>query len=572
MSSEKRHRSMKQKRPSYLLGPLFQEVKQALIRDLADAYMRERFCNKSRGEELPEINIGCPPYVLKRIRQVTEFDKRIIWETDQSFNDLSEKCLKDFKASQKEFGLPEPLNRREYLVLEKAREICSDILGHFDWDSFFDFCAFGKRAAVGLPRQEAYLDTRMRRLGGSESQIACFNESLSRDIHLLRAVRRPRTKVKVQKVLKATPVPKSWKAARIVFPDTTLGGFLSRGLGLMMRSRLERSSHIDLALQQVRHRRWACAASKNGLRATIDMRRASDSFVWRHIQLLVPEDWHHILDVVRTKKAEVGGEDIDLTSVLLMGAGHTFPLQTILFYSLAEATRVLLKCPGMCSVYGDDIILPTSISRQFIILMTSLGFSINSSKSFFDSPDPERPSHTFFRESCGGDFKGGIDVRPYMPECDLQSIPGVPRNEYAAWCYKIYNGLTAHWDPAEIENTLRYLLSEINRTMGSIFEVPEWEVEHSGILGGVHRPIAEGLTISPIQYRRWIASYFRISHHRPKRKRKQNERPYLWYRYWLSYHGSDAAEDLYASTVSLTGEPNRRREGVYRVRRAGTQE
>lgn len=570
MSSEQRHRS-KRRKPLYSLSLLLTEVKQALIRDLADEYIRSRFCNKGRGEGIPDL-FGCPPYILKRVRQVAEFDKRIIWETDQSFEDLARMSLDSFAASQSEFWLPEPMNRRESLVLDKAREICSQILGSFDWEEFYDSCAFGKKAAVGLPRQEAYLDTRMRRLGGSESQIACFNQALSRDIHLLRAVRRPRTKKKIQLVLRASPVPKSWKAARIVFPDTTLGGFLSRGLGLMMRDRLERNTSIDLAIQQDRHKRWARNASVNGRRATIDMKRASDSFVWRHIELLVPEDWHHILDIVRTKKAEVGNQTINLTSVLLMGAGHTFPLQTILFYSLAEAVRILLKCPGFVSVYGDDIILPTSISRQFIVVMTSLGFTINSAKSFYDPPDPERPSKTFFRESCGGDFKGGVDVRPYMPECDLQSVSKVPRNEYAAWCYKIYNGLLDHWDPVEIENTLRILLAEVNRTMGSIFEVPEFEVEHSGIKGTVHGPIAEGLTISHVKYEKWVPCYYRISHHRPKRKRNVNERPYVWYRYWLSYRGSNATEDRYASTVSLTGEPNRRRQGEYRVRRAGTQE
>lgn len=545
------------------LEQIFLDVREALVYDLMNSREIGHFARGMRSCAIFNWNVG--PDLFKRFQQCNLFDKRIIWSYDKSFDELSKEAFAGFIDSQKSFHVPEPMSLRETLVIQEAARIVKDVLGEFSVDTWLDSCTFGKRAAVDLPRAISYLDTRMDLISGSPEQIGWFRACLCRDVHLLRAVRQRKTPKQYRRRIrtKATAVPKSFKSARIVFPPTIIGGFLSRGLGEMIRTLLEKGTRIDLAKQQERHRVWAKEASVNGLSATIDMRKASDSFVRRHIELLVPESWHDALDVVRTRKCKLGSVDIDLVSVMLMGDGHTFPLQTLLFYSLAEAVRILMKVRGRVSVYGDDIILPTRIARPFIEVMERLGFTINSEKSFVNSHDPDMPSQTLFRESCGGDYKGGVDVRPYMPECDLQENGKVPRNEAVAWCHKLINGLLDRWSVEELPLTCTLLLQTIvTRCKRDIHFVPEMEPDHSGIrhvlpshtfLGlPVHRPTIEGSWA----YYRKLTQVFKT------RVRDQRERPYYWYA--LKQKSLMRELSVYDTPVSTQGERLRSDKGQYR--------
>jgi hypothetical protein len=586
MQSKKMHKQRQKRNATVKLEPLMKGVQEALYHDLSDEKLR-RICTRyERGSAVP-TSMGWPPYMFKKLQQLRNFDKRVIWSEDKSFDELSNEAFKGFKDSQKTFVLPEPMSRRVSLVIHLSAEICHRILGEFSFDEWFDSCSFGKRAAYKLPRRNAYLDERVYTSSGTALQKAAYNACLSRDVHLLRAVRSEKRSRQTVDRIRATSVPKSFKSARIIAPDTILGGFLSRGIGNVIRRKLEEETHIDLAKQQERHRRWAQKASVTGHYATIDMSKASDSFTWRHIECIVPKSWHHALSCVRVPTVEVGNDLIPLTSYMLMGSGHTFPLQTLLFYTLAEATRSLLNCRGRVSVYGDDIMIPVAMSSQFIVVMSELGFTINSEKSFYDSPDPDRPSHTFFRESCGGDYKGGIDVRPYMPECDLQSDGNVPSNVYIAWCHKMINGLLDRWEPYEIPVTLTYLLHAISSRKRKICFVPTWEVDHAGIRHYIPPYLTHGLECSDITYEHSVPSYWRLTFRRKKRKRRTRERPYVWYAYFLKrncqirsglpfLHEILHLEDerskrtkSYEAEVSLNGEPDRSRDGFYRWTKFG---
>lgn len=545
------------------LEAVFEDVREALIYDLMPVEMQKHFVRGTRSQVKFNLNIG--PNLFHRFQQCNLFDKRIIWSHDQSFEVLAKKSYIDFVESQETFQLPEPLNLREHLVLSKAAEIVKVILGDFSIDRWLDSCTFGKRAAVDLPRAVSYLDTRMERLNGTYVQKGWFNECLCRDVHLLRAVRQRRKsrRYKTRWRIKATAVPKSYKSARIVFPDTTIGGYLSRGLGDMIREALEKGTSIDLALQQELHRKWAQEASVTGQSATIDMKKASDSYVRRHMEYLMPEDWLRALDAVRVEDYEVDGVYRRFKSFMLMGSGHTFPLQTLLFYSLAEATRILMKVRGRVSVYGDDIIIPTRMAPGFVGTMTELGFKINSEKSFLDKHDPDMPSMTLFRESCGGDFKGGVDVRPYMPECNLQESGAVPRNEAVAWCHKMINGLLERWPIEEIPLTIMLLLQTIVRLGCEIHFVPKREPESSGVRYELPKWSYLGLPVHNPEVVASIPYYRKLVEVRKKRPRDQRERAYYWY----ALKAKDLPPkrwSMYDKAISLNGETLKTDKGQYR--------
>mgnify|MGYP003573060760 CR=1 FL=1 len=214
MSSQKRQKRRKAKNLCQL-EPLFQGVKEALTHDLGGQFLASKVRKMERGQDVPLNYAGCTPYIFKKISQLRDFDKRVIWSTDRSFDELSKESFRGFVESQQSFLLPEPMSLRATRALTGARHIVSDILGYFDVDEWLSSCSFGVRAAVGLPRRECYLDTRFDRISGTHEQQQWFNEALSRDVHLLRAVRKRARVRKSRGVVKATSVPKAFKSARI---------------------------------------------------------------------------------------------------------------------------------------------------------------------------------------------------------------------------------------------------------------------------------------------------------------------------------------------------------------------
>jgi len=92
-----------------------------------------------------------------------------------------------------------------------------------------------------------------------------------------------------------------------------------------------------------------------------------------------------------------------------MGNGFTFELETLIFAALMS---VLLMKNGRSGnlgedvfVFGDDILIPDDLAREAEAVLSYCGFSLNREKSFSGSIG--------FRESCGGDFYEGADVRPF---------------------------------------------------------------------------------------------------------------------------------------------------------------
>jgi hypothetical protein len=82
------------------------------------------------------------------------------------------------------------------------------------------------------------------------------------------------------------------------------------------------------------------------------------------------------------------------------------------------------------SVFGDDIILPTEVVPDLFYMLGSIGFSINSEKSYFGKG-------LSFRESCGGDFFHGRRMRPFF----VKGPATRSKKGKEAWYYVMANTL-----------------------------------------------------------------------------------------------------------------------------------
>lgn len=203
-----------------------------------------------------------------------------------------------------------------------------------------------------------------------------------------------------------TTVPKNAETDRCIIIEPILNTALQLPVGQYMKRRLSLFG-IDL-LDQNRNRNLAKEASISGRYVTLDLSSASDLIASRVVAELLPAPWVELLTQLRTGRVtvrEVPGGWLELEKFSSMGNGFTFELETLIFFSACCAVYEEAGLPVHdLSVYGDDIIVRTEVAQRLIDLLTYLGFRINTEKSCLSGP---------FRESCGGDYLNGINVRPF---------------------------------------------------------------------------------------------------------------------------------------------------------------
>lgn len=199
-------------------------------------------------------------------------------------------------------------------------------------------------------------------------------------------------------------VRKNYKTDRTTETQPTLNGMLQLGIGDEMFDLASRVEGLDLR-DQTLNRRLAKIGSLTGEVATLDLKSASNLIAVRLVQSLFPEDWFSLLKAARCGSTMLPGVgEIKLEMFSGMGNGFTFPLQSILFWSLARSCATYLKIDKpIVSVYGDDIIVDTAVVPLLKRVLACAGLLVNDQKSYTSGP---------FRESCGADFLSGIDVRP----------------------------------------------------------------------------------------------------------------------------------------------------------------
>jgi hypothetical protein len=216
-----------------------------------------------------------------------------------------------------------------------------------------------------------------------------------------------------------TTVPKDCTKDRGIAVEPSINLFFQLAYGRVMKDRLKRAG-LDLLHAQDVHRRVACEASIRGHFATIDLSNASDTVCKNLVEFLLPSRWFEVLSGLRSSHTQMpDGRWVLLEKFSSMGNGFTFELETVIFLAISMAVMESLDqtpLPGEnVFVFGDDILVPTDVAQTVIDALRLLGFTPNGKKSFLNG---------LFRESCGGDFFEGTDVRPFF----LREFPNEPQD------------------------------------------------------------------------------------------------------------------------------------------------
>lgn len=526
---------------SFSVDRMMQHTALSLIRDFRRNLNDADFCSNhqtllSRGDivGMRQITVAAiqdePVAVFKARYQIESLMKRYRFVKDTySDDELRELAIQGFLDTQTRLASVDldSLDATSQRILDLAASYIAKVLGKYNDEEHRDLCKFGKKASVGVPAHKACLAERWELpITGSEQQIAWFDSEMShidcvQEYWVNQLDSDPnRSNYRVTSDLKLTLVPKSYKSFRSIMPNTTIGSYMSYGLGEMIRKRLKRFGY-NIKTLQMRHRVLACRASINNLDVTADLSSASDSITVALVNRLFPPDWLEILHQSRIGTVVLpNGLRVESLTFCTMGIGYTFPLQTLVFLALLHAIEACFF-PRLnrrhISVYGDDMIYSSRMHHLVLLYMSRFGFVINDDKTFVDSP---------FRESCGGDYYRGVDVRPFQPRND-QALVG--SKTYEAILYKYVNGLLARWSEYEIDDTLHYLTGEICRVAGCCKLVPVDYPDDSGIK--CHSLRWDFLQRTRVAHPKHLGhgvyrfSFLRLT---PDERKETRHEPYLW--------------------------------------------
>ena len=221
-------------------------------------------------------------------------------------------------------------------------------------------------------------------------------------------------------------VPKKTDIDRCACKEPDVNMFLQKGVGRHIRRRLLRYN-INLNDQRI-NRGLAQDGSRYDNLATLDLSSASDTISQAAVSMLLPPIWFEYLNSIRSKDVEIDGELHRLEMFSSMGNGFTFELETLIFFALMRTVAYFEGVPGVVSIYGDDIVIPSGIGDLASFVLGTFGFRVNEDKSFISGP---------FRESCGGHYYNGFDVTPFYLKRAATHMTDVIRvaNQLRRWAF-----------------------------------------------------------------------------------------------------------------------------------------
>lgn len=310
-------------------------------------------------------------------------------------------------------------------VVAKAQHIIRQVLGPLDKEAltYVDtHCRFGPGATGTIKRRTTQGRKYDNPRPSASPRLAAFMKDAAPALWADRLV-----KVECCSFIGITTVAKNAKTDRTIGIEPDLNIYVQLGIGALIRNRLTQFG-LNLQKQADRNAYLASKAHVLGL-STIDLSSASDCVSRALVELLLPEEWRHLLWLARSDYYELEGKIHPFSKWSSMGNGYTFELETLIFMALARACG-----DNRAVAYGDDIIVSRACAPLLLSTLDFLGFSVNSEKTFIDG---------LFFESCGSDWFNGVNVRPFFLKGEIDLDQPDTKSQYLACLFTYANQISA---------------------------------------------------------------------------------------------------------------------------------
>lgn len=326
-----------------------------------------------------------------------------------------------------------------YSLIEAARRKISWVLGPLDLDEVHGLMEFTSGASTRLPRRYGHQAYKFSSTKETTSGNLPFAYAVVQHSPLLSGrpvfgegpCNDPLRFLKEVVGNKLISVPKNYKTERTIAIEPDMNMYVQKGFGNVIRRRLRRVG-VDLDHGQQTNRDLALFGSATGHLATIDLSMASDTVSRELVELLLPPDWFSCLEQARSQYGVLpSGELMYYQKFSSMGNGFTFELETLIFWSFAQSVAEAYGAgTRLIAVYGDDIIVPASVSDPLCELLRFVGFTPNEKKTFSSGP---------FRESCGKHYFNGVDVSPFYVKSEDNTLLGLFKlhNQFYRWASRL---------------------------------------------------------------------------------------------------------------------------------------
>jgi hypothetical protein len=328
-----------------------------------------------------------------------------------AFEDAERACMTTNAKFLRDSGFHDRFDCDVQRVLLGAQRKIARLVEGFKYVDVFARCGHGPGVSVSVNADQLGVDTKYdeSRISVNRTALPIFRQvscgvlwPLARGIQASGPTSLLNCELVIEERDKLAFVPKSATSLRSITVGPTANVYLQLGLGRWLSERLN-AWGINLR-DQTLNSDLARYGSYSGALATLDLKAASDHLSYGLVQWIIPQRLFWVLDALRSKGCLYDGRELLYHKFSGMGNGFTFPLQTLIFHALTTACCDELGVSNaFTATYGDDIIVPVQVVDLVKRVLTSCGFVLNDQKSFVDGP---------FRESCGGQYFNGIDIRP----------------------------------------------------------------------------------------------------------------------------------------------------------------
>lgn len=218
-------------------------------------------------------------------------------------------------------------------------------------------------------------------------------------------------------------VPKTYSKPRLIAAEPSANQWCQQNIWHYFCDR-SAASWIDSFVRfrdQTLNQELCKKGSRDNTVATVDLSEASDRVTCHAVGQMFRSN-PRLLNCLRASRSPVVSQnvtklvpqEIRLRKFSTMGNACTFPVESLLFLSIAVATVLTQRglrptkknvesLSGEVAVFGDDIVIPVECRELFVEALKVLDFKVNDRKSFWSGN---------FRESCGVDAFRGVDVTP----------------------------------------------------------------------------------------------------------------------------------------------------------------